>query len=115
MTMMAPMSSTMARVSRKSFKAAGTRGPCAIHASASSGYILADGFAPRSDVRFEVFRSQGGARIYGPVTRRTDGSGQRNAPGNLDNLKAGNYALVAEDSDVEPKPPTKEIITIKVS
>jgi hypothetical protein len=30
-------------------------------------------------------------------------------------LKAGNYALVAEDTDVEPKPPTKEIINIKVS
>lgn len=30
-------------------------------------------------------------------------------------LKAGNYALVAEDSDVEPKPPTREIINIKVS
>ena len=30
-------------------------------------------------------------------------------------LKAGNYVLVAEDTDVEPKPPTKEIINIKVS
>ncbi|MGI8983847.1 MAG: hypothetical protein ACR2HM_04840 [Acidimicrobiales bacterium] len=30
-------------------------------------------------------------------------------------LKAGNYALVAEDSDVEPKPRTREIINIKVS
>ena len=30
-------------------------------------------------------------------------------------LKAGNYVIVAEDSDVEPKPPTKEIITVKVS
>lgn len=30
-------------------------------------------------------------------------------------LKAGNYALVAEDTDVEPKPPTKEIVNIKVS
>lgn len=49
-----------------------------------------------SDVRFDVFRSddEGAARIYGPVTRKTDGSGQRNAPGNLDNLKAGNYEVV---------------------
>ena len=30
-------------------------------------------------------------------------------------LKAGNYAFVAEDTDVEPKPPTREIINIKVS
>jgi hypothetical protein len=30
-------------------------------------------------------------------------------------LKAGNYAIVAEDTDVEPKPPTKEIITVRVS
>ncbi len=30
-------------------------------------------------------------------------------------LKAGNYAIAAEDSDVDPKPPTKELITIKVS
>ncbi|MGH2839053.1 MAG: hypothetical protein ACRDJY_12000 [Thermoleophilaceae bacterium] len=76
--------------------AAGTRGPCAVHASAGSGYLLADGFTPRSDVRFEIYRSEGGARIYGPETRRTDGFGQRNAPGNLDNLKAGNYAVVTD-------------------
>lgn len=82
--------------------AAGSRGPCAVHASASAGYILADGFTPRSDVRFEVFKSKGGARIYGPVTRETDGFGQRNAPGNLDNLKAGHYIVVrdlATDTD----------------
>jgi hypothetical protein len=30
-------------------------------------------------------------------------------------LKAGNYVIVAEDTDVDPKPPTKEIITVKVS
>jgi hypothetical protein len=30
-------------------------------------------------------------------------------------LKAGNYVIVAEDTDVKPKPPTKEIITVKVS
>jgi hypothetical protein len=82
--------------------AAGTRGPCAIHASANAGYILADGFTPRSDVRFEVFKSKGGPSIYGPVTRQTDGFGQRNAPGNLDNLKAGNYVVVRDlASDTE--------------
>ena len=76
--------------------ASGTRGPCAVHASAAPGYILADGFTPRSDVRFEVFKSKGGDRIYGPVTRQTDGFGQRNAPGDLDNLKAGHYIVVRD-------------------
>ena len=76
--------------------AAGSRGPCAVHASAAPGYVLADGFTPRSDVRFEVFKSKGGNRIYGPVTRQTDGFGQRNAPGNLDNLKAGHYIVVRD-------------------
>ena len=71
-------------------------GSCTIHASASVGYILADRFTPRSDVRFEVFKSKGGPRIYGPVTRETDGFGQRNAPGNLDNLKAGHYIVVRD-------------------
>jgi hypothetical protein len=71
-------------------------GACTIHASAAPGYILADRFSPRSDVRFEVFKSKGGARIYGPVTRQTDGFGQRNAPGNLDNLKAGNYIVIRD-------------------
>src|SRR5919106_975992 len=76
--------------------AEGARGPCAVHASATSGYVLADGFTPRSNVEFEIFKSKGGVRIYGPVTRRTDGFGQRNAPGNLDNLKAGNYIVVRD-------------------
>ena len=30
-------------------------------------------------------------------------------------LKAGNYVIVAEDTDVEPKPPAKELISVKVS
>jgi hypothetical protein len=88
--------STGEAVAEAGCPAAGSRGPCAVHASASAGYILADGFTPRSDVRFEVFKSKGGPRIYGPVTRATDGFGQRNAPGNLDNLKAGHYIVVRD-------------------
>jgi hypothetical protein len=71
-------------------------GACTIHASAVVGYIEASAFTPRSDVRFEVFKSKGGPRIYGPVTRQTDGFGNRNAPGNLDNLKTGHYVVVED-------------------
>ena len=73
-------------------------GSCTIHAQASrnAGYVLAGGFTPRSDVRFEIYASQGGARIYGPVTRKTDAAGQRNAPGNLDRLVPGNHIVVTD-------------------
>ena len=42
------------------------------------GAVSARGFTPNSAVRFEVYESLGGARLYGPVTRQTDDAGNQN-------------------------------------
>jgi hypothetical protein len=70
-------------------------GACQIHASATGSYILADRFTPNADVRFEVYDAPGGRVIYGPVTRRTDARGQRNAPGEP-KLVPGNRVVVTD-------------------
>ena len=52
---------------------------CKINVDASDkGGVQAVGFTPNSPVRFELYESVGGPRLYGPVTRETDRAGNQN-------------------------------------
>jgi Ca2+-binding RTX toxin-like protein len=69
---------------------------CRIEVTIGGGFA-AFGFTPNSPVRFEIYESEGGSLIYGPVTVTTDRTGrqQTSAFGFID-VVPGNYAVVTD-------------------
>jgi hypothetical protein len=67
---------------------------CTVVVDLYTGGIRANLFTPNSAVRFEVFKSQGGKRLFGPVTFQTDANGGWHAVHFA--AAAGNYVVVTD-------------------
>jgi Ca2+-binding RTX toxin-like protein len=67
---------------------------CTVTVDLYTGRLAANQFTPNSPVRFEVFESQGGQRIFGPVTYQTDSNGGWHATHFA--TAAGNFVAVTD-------------------
>ena len=72
---------------------------CVIRVDLVNDWVLAWGFTPNSDVRFEVYQAVGGPLLFGPVTRHTNAAGFypiSRAEGLNHDFVGGEYAVVTD-------------------